>query len=101
MSDGIKWCWRRPHDRFLMKNAEGIIKHGGGSLMIWGCMTHQGVGDMCRIVGKMTSQSYYTILDENLKNSLNNFKRNTSLGKKDIIFQHDNDPKHTSKIAKE
>ena len=45
MSDGIKWCWRQPHQRFLMKNVEGIIKHGGGSPMIWGCMTNQGVGD--------------------------------------------------------
>ena len=59
--------------------------------MIWGCMTHQGVGDMCRIVGKMTGQSYCTILNENLKNSLNNFKRDTSLWKKDVIFQHGND----------
>ena len=84
-----------------MKNVEVTIKHGGGSLMIWGCMTHQSVGDMCRIVGKMTCQSYCTILDENLKNSLNNYKRDTSLGKKAVIFQQDNDPKHTSKIAKE
>ena len=32
------------------QHVKGTVKFGGGSLMMWGCMTAQGVGYACRIL---------------------------------------------------
>ena len=39
-----------------------IVKHGGGVLFGWGCMTSYGMGkNMCKIEGKMTQAFYLSI----------------------------------------
>jgi len=72
---------------------EGTYKFGGGSVMIWGCMTWEGVGYATKIDGRMDSDLYLQILEDELLNTLQYHGLNPS----DIIFQQDNDPKHTSK----
>ncbi|PFH47306.1 hypothetical protein AMATHDRAFT_152454, partial [Amanita thiersii Skay4041] len=49
------------------QHVNGTVKFGSGSfgitsLMIWGCMTTQGVGYMCRIDGRMDGELYRDIL---------------------------------------
>ena len=34
--------------------------------MVWGCMTIQGVGYMCKIDGRMDTELYTTILQDDL-----------------------------------
>ena len=51
---------------------------------------------MCKIDGKMNGELYESILKDKLKKSVDQYGQNIQ----DIIFQHDNDPKHTSKLAK-
>ena len=63
--------------------------------MIWGCMTSQGFGYCSQIEGKMNVALYCDILDNEFLDSLNFYQ----LNKRDIIFQQDNDPKHTSLAA--
>lgn len=64
---------------------------------MWGCMTYSGIGYGCQIEGIMKAEDYCGILDTAFKNTLEYW----GLDKNDIIFQQDNDPKHTSKLAKE
>jgi len=71
------------------------VKFGGGSLMIWGCMLWDGVGNACKIDGRMDGELYTKILDDELQGSLTYYGKNSS----SIIFQQDNDPKHKSKLA--
>lgn len=52
------------------------------------------VGRLVKIDTKMTGEHNVNILQENLNSSA----MEMCLG--DFIFQHDNDPKHTSKVAK-
>ena len=63
--------------------------------MTWGCMTWDGVGYACKIDGKMDAELYVQILDEDLQASLQHYNKFPD----DIIFQQNNDPKHTSKKA--
>jgi len=74
-----------------------IIKHDGGSLMIWGCLTAFGPGLFCKIKGIMNEYVYRKIFETHLNHTLTNFHLNTTK----TIFQHDNNPKLTSKSVKE
>ena len=69
------------------------MKHGGGGVMIWGCMTSQGVGYLCKIDGTMDQHLYKSILEDELLQTIEYY----NLEKAQVIFQHDNDPKHKAK----
>ncbi|GFV57606.1 transposable element Tc1 transposase [Trichonephila clavipes] len=56
-SDGRKLVWRKPCTAFHTKNVLPTVKHGGGSVMIWGCMASKGVGNLCFIDGIMTART--------------------------------------------
>ncbi|KAG2460189.1 TCB1 transposase, partial [Polypterus senegalus] len=88
--------WRKPGTAHHQVNTIPTVKHGGGSIMLWGCFSAAGTGRLLRIKGKMTAAMYRDILDENLLQSVLDLR----LGRR-FIFQQDNDPKHTAKISKE
>ena len=67
------------------------VKHGGGSMMLWGCFSASETGRLVRIEAEMNGAKYREILDENLLQSTQDFR----LGRK-LTFQQDNDPKHTA-----
>ena len=96
-SDGRKWVWKKPGECLSDRSVNTTLKFGGGSIMIWGCMTWEGVGYSCKIDGKMDQHLYCQILEDDLWNTLEHY----GLNPHDIIFQQDNDPKHTSKKAKQ
>ena len=45
------------------------VKHGGGSIMLWGCFSMAGMGRLVMIEGKMNGAMYREIFDENLLQS--------------------------------
>lgn len=95
-SDGRTWVWKGSEEKGLIpREVEGTVKHGGGSLMMWGCMLWRGTGQACKIDGRMDADLYKQILEEDLMGSLEEHGLNV----KDVIFQQDNDPKHKSKKA--
>src|SRR5215471_5552324 len=54
-SDGRKWVWKKAGEGLSDRLVKGtnLKKFGGGSLMMWGCMTWEGVGYGCKIDGMM------------------------------------------------
>jgi len=94
-SDGKQYCRRRPGEEFLERNVRKVVKHGGGSLMVWGCISWNGPGRLHRVEGNMDAHQYTLILSKSFLGSLDDKK----VRSKNIIFQQDNDPEHTSKLA--
>ncbi len=68
------------------KTSVPTVKHGGGSVMVWGCMSAAG------IQGNMNANMYCDMLKQSMIPSLQRLGRRAA-------FQHYNDPKHTSKTT--
>lgn len=89
--DGRCKVWRKANTELELKNMCGTIKHGGGNIMVWGCMSAAGVGDLHFVDGIMDQYQYINILKEHLRPSAER------MGLADnYIFQQDNDPKHSA-----
>ena len=101
-SDGVQYAWIPKNDRFNENGITPTVKFGGGSVMIWGCMTWFGPGLIIKVEGKMNADQYISILRRGLIPTLeaSNLIPGFPL-QKDLIFQQDNDPKHTSAKAKQ
>ena len=91
-----RYVWRKPGTAHHLPNTIPTVKHGGGSIMLWGCFSAAGTGRLVAIEGKMNAAKYRDILEENLLQSAQDLR----LGRR-FTFQQDNDPKHTAKITKE
>ena len=94
-SDGRKYCRRRVGEELLDRNIVKTMKHGGGSLMVWACFSWNGTGRLHRIRGHLDAVQYCEILSQSFLGSL----QDQHCDPKKVIFQQDNDPKHTSKLT--
>ncbi len=69
-SDGIQHVWRCPGEEYQVNCALPTVKHGGGSIMVWGWMTTAGTGELRFIEGNMDSNMYWDILKQKMMPSL-------------------------------
>ena len=83
--------WRKKKDEY--KNSISIVKHGG-NIILWGCFSAKGKGRLHRIEGRMDGAMYREILANNLLPSVRALKMGCGW-----VFQHDNNPKHTTQHA--
>ncbi len=95
-SDGRVWVWKQAGEGLINREVQGTVKFGGGNIMVWGCMGWEGVGHLAEVEGRMDANQYVDILEDNLLPSL----EESGISMEDVIFQQDNDPKHTSNKAK-
>lgn len=68
-SEGKRFVWRKPHTELNQKNIIPTVKHGGGHVMVWGCMSYHGVGNLVFIDGNMNADVYIDVLRNNLLTS--------------------------------
>lgn len=52
-------------------NVEPTVKHGGGGIMVWGCINSTGAGCLSKVEGKLNGEGYIDIL-ENARTNPNN-----------------------------
>ncbi len=57
-SDGVKRVWRQPGEEYKDKCVLPAVKHGGGSVMVWGCMSAAGTGELQFNEGTMNANMY-------------------------------------------
>lgn len=93
-SDGKVTVWRTAKEEMKLECLRPTVKHGGGSVMVWGCFSSVGVGKLHFIDGIMKKEDYLNILKENLVQTTQQLGMESN-----FKFQHDRDPKHTAKIV--
>ena len=91
-SDGVKRVWQQPGEEFKEKFVLPTVKHDGGSVMVWGCMSAGSSGELRFIERTMNANRYCDTLKQSMIPSLRKLGRRA-------VFQHDNDPKCTSKTT--
>ncbi len=69
-SDGVKCVWRQPGEEYTDKCVLPTVKHGGGSVVVWGCMSAAGTGELQFIEGTMNANMYCNILKQSRSPSL-------------------------------
>ena len=84
---------RKVKERYNSKCIAPTVKHGGGSVIVWGCFSYDGVGELVKIDGIMKKEDYHRILQYSAIPS------GIGLIGYGFKFQQDNDPKHTSKLC--
>ena len=93
--NSTRYVWRKRNAEYNPKNTI-TMKHGGGNLMLWGYFSAKGTGGLHRIEGRMSGAMHREILGDNLLPSVRALKMGRGW-----VFQHDNDPNHTTKATKE
>ncbi len=69
-SDGVKRVWRQPGEEYKDKCVLPTAKHGGGSVMVLGCMSAAGTGELQFIEGTINANMYCDILKQTMMYSL-------------------------------
>ena len=93
--NSVTSVWRKNSTAFKKYNTIPTVKFAG-SIMIWGCFSSKSTGELQVVHGRMNGSMFIEILEKNLQESA------TSLGHgRNLMLQHDNDPKHTAKLTME
>ncbi len=88
-----KRVWRTKNERLQPDCQNPTIKHGGGSIQVWGCFSASGIGGLHLIEGIMDRHVYRDILEDSMLPIL----RESGAS----IFQQDNSRVHTAKLCTE
>ena len=95
-NDSSAFVRRQPGEEMLPQCLQPTMKHGGGGLMAWGCISYQGVGRLLRVHGIINASYYQKVLKFCLLPSAGHLYSDQK-----YIFMHDNAPIHTAKLCKE
>ena len=85
--------WQRVGERVATSCIAPTVKHGGGSVMVWGDFANCWVRDLHQVKGKLNQIGYHSILQHHMIPS------GTCLMSQGFILMQNNDQKHTSKIC--
>jgi hypothetical protein len=58
VTDGQMMVWRHKNTAYTSRNIQPTVPYGGGSVMIWGCISHDCKLDLVPIQGNLTGDRY-------------------------------------------
>ena len=65
-SDGRVYVHCRVGEEYLDACVVPTARHGGGGIMVWGCMMTQGVGHLALVSGTLNSSGYIDLLENSM-----------------------------------
>lgn len=60
---GRVYVWRTPKEAYDLDCLKPTVKHGGGSVMVWGAISWYGVGPIIAVKGTMKADHYREVLE--------------------------------------
>ncbi len=69
-----RYIWSKTNTGFHQKNIIPTVKHGGGSVIVWGCFAVSAPGRLSIIDGTMNSALYQKIMKKNVQPSVCDLK---------------------------
>jgi transposase len=96
-ADGRKYGWKRDREPLQSHHVQQTVKHGGGNIKLWSCIMYEGVGYIVWIKENLNQKIYLDILQDDFGKTIEEY----GLDLEKMIFQQDNDPKHTARSVKE
>ena len=85
---------RHQNECYIPQCIVPTVKHGGDSIMVWGCFAGHKIGDLIRVRGIMKKEQYREILENHAVPSAHRM-----VVRRQPVFMQDNDPKHKSKLC--
>ena len=92
-SDGKMYIRRKVGEELLPKCLKASVKFGGGSVMVWGMISGDGLGSLVRLQGKVNAGVYKQLV----KNYVLPMLRNST--KQPSIFMQDNAPCYKAMVV--
>lgn len=92
-SDGKTYVRRKVGEQLSPKCIKTSVKFGGGSVMVWGMISGDGVGPIVRLHGKVNAVVYKQLVKDHVLPVLRNSN------KQPAIFMQDNAPCHKAKLV--
>ena len=63
-NDGREGVWRKVGERYNVDCLKPTVQGGGGSVMVWGCISWEGVGPLVLVEGTLNQYRYVNILSK-------------------------------------
>ena len=57
---------RRIGEDLLLECIQQVVKFGRGSVMVWGCISCDGIGPITKVEGRMNGKDYIRLLSRHL-----------------------------------
>ena len=103
-SDGKAYAWKIPGEPLQSQHVRETVKHGGGCIMVWSCITWYGPGYIVVVGHNMDKFVYLSVLQDDLIKTMAEYIEKNPQYRMDFsrfVFMQDSDPKHKSKIVSE
>ena len=92
-SDGKTYVRRKVGEELSPKCLKASVKFGGGSVMVWGMISGDGVGPLVQLQGKVNAGVYKQLVKDHVLPVLRNSTKQPS------IFMQDNTPCHKTMVV--
>jgi transposase len=92
-SDGRAWAWKHEDAPIGRDHVKETAARGGGSIMVWSCITWYGIGFMTKFKGTVNAELYLEVLKDELAMTINEQRLDPSK----MVFMQDNASVHTAR----
>lgn len=91
--EGNQWVWGERGKSNKPYEISEVLKSGGCSVSLWGCITSDGFGYLSCVNPSMDAQLFIGIMNDEFKKTLDQYEWN----KTNLLLFQDNDSVHTAK----